>query len=612
MSALCMVAAFLMGIPLTLVLTPLLYVVSMVAAEVINHFSPLPPEFWQASSDLARLAFRVADAVINQRGVVNPQELMVAATLIFLPGILAALMLWAGVLLLFRHGGVGGTLASLNAREPNPQDLKELQLADTVQEMAIAAGLPAPKVMLIDSPGANAAAIGTSAADAHIVLCRRLLDDLNREQLQALVGHLVASVGNGDLRIAFTVTSVFETCGLIVTLINAPFGKQSRSTLWRIIRYGLRRGTGAAEAADAEEVAELLADTLDMNSSDIDRFFNSSNPGLIRKILRLLFFPFQFTNLAVELTLWFFLNLLLGPCMALLWRTRRYLADAGAVELTRNPDALEDALQRLSEDSTAVAGGSWASHLFVVNPGGDRSLRGDEASGEQQRKFLEAWQTTAGAGTVSANLTSSIAASIPAQREEFARVRQEMMSTAMAAAMGDADATARLQTFAQAMGMDPAVLHQLPNLNDLMLAQRGDRAARARVRMQRQSRPRQQGSAPPGHTGLQTVSSISFHPPLEKRAKRLQRMGAHMAEGSRRGGLGGKIVVAVLYLILGPLLVTAGALMLLVITMMIGLNLLFLGLWLAVIHWLFAVDWGSVISGFVAFVQDVAAAFGRR
>ncbi len=610
MSALCMVAAFLMGVPLTLVLTPLLYAVSMVAAEVINHFSPLPPEFWQASSDLARLAVRVADAVINQRGVVNPQELIIAAALIFLPGIVLALALWTGMLLLFRHGGVGGTLASLNAREPNPQDLKELQLADTLQEMAIAAGLPAPKVMLIDSPGANAAAIGTSVADAHIVLSRRLLDDLNREQLQGLAGHLVASVGNGDLRIAFTVTSVFETCGLIVTLINAPFGSQSRSTLWRILRYSLRRGTGSATAADAEEVAELLADTLDMNSSDIDRFFNSSNPGLIRKFLRLLFFPFLFTNLAVELTLWFFLNLLLGPCMALLWRTRRYLADAGAVELTRNPDALEDALQRLSEDSSSVAGGGWASHLFVVDPGGDQSLRGGEASAEQQRKFLEAWRTTASAAGATAPASPIPLAS--AQPADFLRLRQEMMSTAMAAATGNAEATARLQTFAQAMGMDPAVLHEIPNLTDVLLAQRGDRAARARVRMQGQSRQRQPGNRQGRQTGLQSVSFVSFHPPLARRAKRLQRMGAHLAESRRRSGLGGKIVLAILSLILGPLLLACAALILVVIVMMIGLNLLFLGLWLAVIHWAFTVDWGNVISGIVGFVQDVAAALGQR
>ena len=606
MTALCVVAAFLMGIPLTLVLTPFFYAVSLAAAEVVNYFSPLPPEFWRTTSDLAQLGYRVANAVINQRGVLDTTQLAIVAVLIFLPGIVIALTLWAGMLLLFRHGGVGGTLASLNAREPNPSDLKELQLADAVQEMAIAAGLPAPKVMLIDSPGANAAAIGTSVDDAHLVLCRRLLDDLNREQLQALIGHLVSSVGNGDLRIAFTVTSVFETCGLIVTLINAPFGRQSRHTLWRMLGYAVRRGPG--KAAAAEEVAELLADTLDMGSTDIDRFFNSGRPGMIRKFLRFIFFPFLFTNAAVELTLWFFLNLLLGPCMALLWRTRRYLADAGAVELTRNPDALAGALQSLSEDTTTVAGGHWASHLFVVNPGGDSSLRGDTPSGEQQRKFLEAWRAASAGGSAAAS-PGAATATTPA---DFASARREMMSLAMAAATGNADAVSRLQTFAGAMGMDPAVLHNMPNLNDLMAAQRGDRAALARVRMQRQSRQRQQGETRSGQTGLQQVSFVSFHPPLNKRAKRLQRMGARLAAPSRHGGVGTKIVISVLYLILGPLLLAAGLMMLFVVALMIGLNLLFLALWLAVIHWAFAQDWPAIFNGFMKFVQDVSAAFNQR
>jgi hypothetical protein len=160
MSALCIFAAFLMGVPLTLVLTPFLYAVTMVTAEVVNHFSPLPPEFWQSANDLAKLAYRVANAAINQRGALDPQELAISAALVLLPGIVLGFVLWVGILLLFRHGGVGGTIASLNAREPNQGDLKELQLADAVQEMAIAAGLPAPKIMLIDSPGANSVALG--------------------------------------------------------------------------------------------------------------------------------------------------------------------------------------------------------------------------------------------------------------------------------------------------------------------------------------------------------------------------------------------------------------------------------------------------------------------
>src|SRR5438309_2891667 len=368
MSALCTFAAFIMGIPLTLVLTPLLYTIAMVVLETVNHFSP-QPELLQQANDLAKLGLRVADFVINQKGTLDPGELATGLALVLLPGMVVAFGLWFTMLALFRRGGVGGALASMNAREPNQSDLKELQLADVAQEMAIAAGLPAPRIMLVDSPGANAAAIGTSAADARLVISRRLIDDLTRDQMQALLGHLIGSIGNGDLRIAFTVTSVFETCGLLVNLINAPFGRDSRARVGRVLRYIFAGGPPEQKAVEAAAIAESLASSLNANQTDIDEYFNRNNPGLIRKFFRLVLFPMVFTNLGVELTLWFFLNLLLGPCMALLWRTRRYLADASAVELTRNPDALASALQRLSQDTTtALDGGEWATHLFIVNP----------------------------------------------------------------------------------------------------------------------------------------------------------------------------------------------------------------------------------------------------
>src|SRR5258707_7039246 len=247
MSALCTFAAFIMGIPLTLVLTPLLYAIAMVALEIINHFSP-QPDLLRYADDLAKLGLRVADYVINQKGTLDPGELATGLILVLLPGMAVAFGLWFAMLALFRHGGVGGTLASMNAREPNQADLKEVQLADVAQEMAIAAGLPAPKIMLVDSVGANAAAVGTSPADARIVLSRRLLDDLDRDQLQALLAHLVGSIGNGDLGIAFTVTSVFETCGLLVNMINVPFSKDSRHRLWRGVAENFSRAPGERPA----------------------------------------------------------------------------------------------------------------------------------------------------------------------------------------------------------------------------------------------------------------------------------------------------------------------------------------------------------------------------
>ena len=578
MSALCAFAAFVMGIPLTLVLTPLLYALTMAVAEIINHFSPLPPEFWQNANDLAKFGVRVADYVLNQKGTLDPQELAAGLALVLLPGMVAAFALWVGMLILFRRGGVGGALASLNAREPNPSDLKELQLADAAQEMAIAAGLPAPKLMLVDSSGANAAAIGTCAADARIVISRRLLDDLDREQLQAILAHLVGSIGNGDLRIAFTVTSVFETCGLLVNLINAPFGRESRSRIWRVLSYIFSRRSPEQKAAEAAAIAASLAGSLDGSNTDIDRYFNAANPGLIRKLFRIIFFPFLFTNLAVEITLWFFLNVLLGPCMALLWRSRRYLADASSVELTRNPDALARALQRLSEDTTGLAGGEWATHLFVVNPTGDRTLRGEQPSEEQRRKAMEAWAATAHLSGAGAGAT------VP---QDYSAMRREMMATGLAFARGDQQAIARMQAMAQIMGGAPALdLHAMPNPADLIAAQKGDRAAMVRLQALRQIHDRQSSSRR-GQSGLLIQSYVSFHPPLKKRAKRLARMGAHLIAPARHMGWGVKIFMAVLYLIIVPLLTLAAGLMLMVIAMMIGLNLMMLALWLTAIHWLF-------------------------
>jgi Zn-dependent protease with chaperone function len=595
MSALCAFAAFIMGIPLTLVLTPLLYALTLIAAEIINHFSPLPPEFWSNANQLAQLGLRVADYLINQKGTVDPPELVLGLALVLLPGMALAFGLWFAMLLMFRRGGVGGALASLSAREPDPSDLRELQLADVAQEMAIAAGLPAPRLMLVDSPGANAAAIGTCAADARLVISRRLLDDLDRDQMQAILGHLIGSIGNGDLRIAFTVTSVFETCGLLVNLINAPFGRESRGRVWRVLRYILVRGTPEQKAVEAAAIAESLSGSLDANQTDIDRYFNHGSPGLFHKSFRLVFFPIVFTNLSVEITLWFFLNLLLGPCMALLWRTRRYLADAGSVELTRNPDALARALQRLSEDKTALAGGEWATHLFVVDPRGDSTLRGlQQPNPEQFRKAAEAWRSTAHLASAESSasapaVVSGGSAAVPGSAAAVpmnpAALRKEMAATWMAAMRGDPQALARLQAIGTLMG-ETFDLHGMPAPADILAARKGDRAAIARI-AQFQAKQPESSSRRAAQSGLQIQSFLSFHPSLKRRARRLQRMGSHLIAPVSAGGVWLKVFMTLLYLVVVPLLAAAGGLMLFVIAMMIGLNLMVLGLWLTIIHWIF-------------------------
>jgi len=162
----------------------------------------------------------------------------------------------------------------------------------------------------------------------------------------------------------------------------------------------------------------------------------------------------------------------------------------------------------------------------------------------------------------------------------------------MAAVKGDPQAVARIAAIGAMMCDDPDFkLHGMPDPADIIAAQKGDRAALARIVQHRQAERRQesmgQGGPRRGQSGLQIQSFVSFHPPLNRRAKRLQRMGSHLIAPVSAGGLGLKIFMTVLYLIVGPLLAVAGVLMLMVIGMMIGLNLMVLGLWLTVIHWIF-------------------------
>jgi hypothetical protein len=87
-------------------------------------------------------------------------------------------------------------------------------------------------------------------------------------------------------------------------------------------------------------------------------------------------------------------------------------------------------------------------------------------------------------------------------------------------------------------------------------------------------------------------------------------MGAHIAAGRKRG-IGLTIVYALLTLIAIPAFTFLGAMMLFVVAMMICLNLMFLTLWLMVIHWAFGQDWSANYRGFMRFVDDVSRALSK-
>jgi Zn-dependent protease with chaperone function len=576
LSVLCVLAAALMGIPLALIITPLLYGVALIIADAVNLFSPLPPEFWRQASEVPRFG-RVAFDWLLQQKAADPRALAIGAAVMLLPGILFSLALWAGVNLIFRRSGTGGAVLALRAREPNPSEPKELQLVDVVQEMAIAAGLPAPQVMLIDSPGANAGIIGASPEDARLIVSRRLIEDLDRDELEGAVAHLIGSIGNGDLHISMRMTAVFEACGLLTAVMNAPFGPQSRRILWRMVRYSLlRRERDPQEAA---MVADLLTRSAGLEVDDIDRFFDATaKKSRLRSIRNFIFFPIFFTNTAVKLLLWFFSWAVLGPLMGLLWHTRQYLADASAVQLTRDPDGLARALQKLNEEPGEIPGGNWASHLFLVRP---RRSGSTFAANTQQRQMLaQAWAASATAAS----------ASMPGASSDFAAISRQLPELMRAAVAGDERAAARLRSLYQSVSAaDPEFAAQFPNPDDLIAARKGDFEAISRLRAARPN-PAARGQAgkqkDQSPSSPETPSLVGFHASLKRRLKRLALLGAHIDPVARDRKAG--IVIVALSLLLGPFALLAILLLLLLIAVMTMASLTFVVIWLAVIHKLFA------------------------
>ncbi|MCV6605516.1 MAG: M48 family metallopeptidase [Porticoccaceae bacterium] len=187
-------------------------------------------------------------------------------------------------------------------------DRHERQLLNVVEEMAIAAGMPVPPVYLLDEPGINAFAAGYSASDAVIGVTRGALNALDRDQLQGVIGHEFSHILHGDIRI---------NQRLIAVLAGIVFIGQAG----RIIM----RGSGRRSVVRSK----------------------SKNGGGI-------------VLLGLGLMVIGYLGVALGNLIrAAVSRQREFLADASAVQYTRNPEGIAGALQ--------VIGGSSAKSYMRSN-----------------------------------------------------------------------------------------------------------------------------------------------------------------------------------------------------------------------------------------------------
>ncbi len=380
-SGICLLIASGIGVVLSTVVTPLLLVFGGGLLLLLAHFGVFADGLRQTAHGFGVWAqgqsahFQAlidsldgVNSIADLRVTISP--LLQLAPVVG-PALVAAGLVWIVLWRLSLRGEAEDLVVRLRARPANPNDLEERQLTNIVAEMAIAAALPTPDVWLIDSPEANAAALGRARGQSRILVTRGLLDQLDRDATSGTVAHLVASIGAGDLRLMHAILAVFQTFGFFLSFLDLPF----RASAWTalgglvLVACGVRRDP-AAVAATLEAVERGMdADTM----PDIDRVWSVIPSVRVRKVLLIPLLPLMLVSMILRLALFLWTALFLGPPLAMIWRNRRYAADAMAVQLTRNPDGLARALGQIA-GSAIPDGGEGREYCFIhATPSGQRA-----------------------------------------------------------------------------------------------------------------------------------------------------------------------------------------------------------------------------------------------
>src|SRR5579872_7137317 len=270
-SALAIAAVLVTGLPLSSIVSPLLYALALVVSEIINAINPtlIPSSTWTKLHELPLLMPHALAFLAGKHVKVPLDELFILSAILVAPGAILLLAFWSMIRVVFHRAGVGGVLLTLGARDPNLNDFEERQLMNLVEEMAIAAGVPPPRVMLLDAAAAggaaNAAAVGWSMADATVVVTRPMLDGLGRDETQSIIARVIGAIGNGDLKIALIILSIYQAVGVVSLLLNALFGFAAWRTLFRFVRLALLPHS----AAEQDAVMSALARAADADPPQV-------------------------------------------------------------------------------------------------------------------------------------------------------------------------------------------------------------------------------------------------------------------------------------------------------------------------------------------------------
>ena len=237
----------------------------------------------------------------------------------FLGSSLFGMILALGVALIYMSYTLGNSLdlvMKMNHATEITDNTQAPELWHILEDMALVAKIPTPRLFIIDDPSPNAFATGNDPKHAAVAVTSGLLALLNREELEGVIAHEVSHIRNYDIRLQTTALALVSAISLLVMIARNSF-----------YFGGGRRNDKDKESGPLEIILMIVA----------------------------------------------VLALILGPLVAnlvqlALSRNREYLADASAVELTRNPLGLIGALEKLANQKPMQQADEASAALYIVNP----------------------------------------------------------------------------------------------------------------------------------------------------------------------------------------------------------------------------------------------------
>lgn len=246
-------------------------------------------------------------------------------------GALVAFVIWSIQMLFAYYSGGNALLSISNAIKIEKAD--HPQLFNIVEEMKIASRLPAmPEIYIIDDPSINAFATGRSPEHSAVAVTRGLLNTMNRDQIQGVIAHEISHIKHRD---TLYMTMLAISVGTIILLVVG---------LREIIGAGIR-GSARYSGRNRKEAGVLI-------------------------LFLLVVYIFA---LLLSLIAPFLAQIIYFACS----RQREYLADAGAVVFTRNPEGLASALETIAkryQKYPAKNVNSIIAPLYIINPLETRNL----------------------------------------------------------------------------------------------------------------------------------------------------------------------------------------------------------------------------------------------